>query len=329
MEKNNHILVTGAAGFIGFHFAERLLKDNFNVIGIDDINDYYDVELKKARLKILSKYKSFTFIKLDFSKTLQFKKIEKYNFSKIVHLGAQAGVRYSIDNPMQYATSNFIGTLNIYEFAKRKNINHIILASTSSVYGDSKETILKESDETDHPLSFYSATKKSTELLAHSYLATASIRTTILRFFTVYGPWGRPDMALFKFIKNIENGKTINVYNNGIMKRSFTYIDDIVDGISSAMRIKKDFSVYNLGGAKSIKLMDFIKIIEKVLNKKAKINFMPMQIGDMKETVADTSLAFRDLKFNPKVDVTVGIENTVKWYKENKSFLDNLKEAKQ
>lgn len=330
MKNKKTILVTGAAGFIGFHTCRKLLELGYNVVGIDNMSDYYDVRIKKERLKILEKNKSFDFIKLDFAnyKAL-FSKLKKYKFQKIIHLGAQAGVRYSIENPFAYANTNYIGTLNIFEYAKQNKISHVVYASTSSVYGKNEKQPFEEIDNTDRPISTYAATKKATEVLAHTYSHLFGLKTTGLRFFTVYGPWGRPDMALFKFAKNILLGKTINVYNNGDMSRSFTYIDDIVTGVVGALEAKKLFSIYNLGGADVVGLMDFVKLIEKNTGKKAKIKFLPMQAGDVKETVASTTLAEKEIEYKAKTSIEQGIKQFVDWFKENQKWLLKLKDGKQ
>jgi UDP-glucuronate 4-epimerase len=316
------ILVTGVAGFIGYHTAERLLKDGFSVIGIDNLNDYYDTKLKFERLKLLKKSKKFNFIKCDFSNWKELnKKLAKEKIEKIIHLGAQAGVRYSIENPFIYAQTNYIGTLNIFEFARRKKIPHVIFASTSSVYGINKKQPFEESDFTDSPISTYAATKKGNEVLAHTYSHLFGIKMTGLRFFTVYGPWGRPDMALFKFTKSILLGKKINVYNNGDMSRSFTYIDDIINGVVGAFGVTQSFSIFNLGGANVVGLMDFVKCIEKKVGKTALIKYLPMQAGDVKETIASTIQAEKYLHYKPETDENEGVEKFVKWFMDNKKWL--------
>lgn len=340
MQSKKTILVTGAAGFIGFSLCKKLLEKNYEVVGIDNLNDYYDVKLKQERIKELKSVMGrggaaahkgiFQFIKLDFTdfKNLN-TKLKKYNFEKIIHLGAQAGVRYSIENPFIYAQTNYIGTLNIFEFAKQNNIPHVLFASTSSVYGKNEKQPFEEFDNTDRPISTYAATKKATEVLAYTYSHLFDIKMTGLRFFTVYGPWGRPDMALFKFIKNILLGKTIDVYNNGDMQRSFTHIDNIVNGIIGTMKIKSKFEIYNFGGGETVKLLDFVKLIEKNLNVKAKINFKKMQDGDVKETVASTKKGEKDFGYKAKTDIEKGIKNSVSWFLENKKWLLKLKDGKQ
>jgi len=327
--KSKTILITGVAGFIGFHTAKKLLNENYKVVGIDNLNDYYDPLIKKKRLALL-KHKNFIFHKLDFT---NFKKINTvltgYSFSKIIHLGAQAGVRYSIENPFAYEQTNFLGTLNLLEFAKSKKIDQFILASTSSVYGKNEKQPFEESDVTDSAISTYAATKKACEVLAHTYSHLFGINVTVLRFFTVYGSWGRPDMALFKFTKNILLGKQIDVYNNGDMQRSFTYVDDVVSGIFGAVKNVERYQVYNLGGSETIKLMNFIGLIEKHLNKKAKIKFLKMQAGDVKETVASTKKAASYLHYKANTNTETGVQNFVEWFLENRNWLIKLKDGKQ
>lgn len=327
--KSKTILITGVAGFIGFHTAKKLLNENYKVVGIDNLNDYYDPIIKKKRLALL-KHKNFIFHKLDFT---NFKKINTvltgYSFSKIIHLGAQAGVRYSIENPFAYEQTNFLGTLNLLEFAKSKKIDQFILASTSSVYGKNEKQPFEESDVTDSAISTYAATKKACEVLAHTYSHLFGINVTVLRFFTVYGPWGRPDMALFKFTKNILLSKQIDVYNNGDMQRSFTYVDDIVSGIFGAVKNVERYQIYNLGGSETVKLMDFIGLIEKYLNKKAKIKFLKMQAGDVKETVASTKKADAYLHYKANTNIEMGVQNFVEWFLENRNWLIKLKDGKQ
>lgn len=331
MKKTKTILITGVAGFIGFHTAKHFLENDktVTVVGVDNLNDYYDPLIKKKRLALL-RHKNFIFHKLDFT---NFNKIQsvlgKYSFSKIIHLGAQAGVRYSIENPFAYEQTNFLGTLNLLEFAKTKKIEQFILASTSSVYGKNEKQPFEESDNTDSAISTYAATKKACEVLAHTYSHLFDINVTILRFFTVYGPWGRPDMALFKFAKNIFLGKSIEVYNNGDMQRSFTYIDDIVSGILGATKKIDRYQIYNLGGSQTVKLLDFIKHIEVCIGKKAKIKFLKMQAGDVKETVASTKKAAEYLNYVAHIEIEKGIQNFVSWFLENKSWLITLKEGKQ
>ena len=326
------IFVTGSSGFIGFHLSKKLLEIGHNVHGFDSMNNYYDVKVKKARLKILKKYKKFSFTKskLENRKTLS-NVILKFKPTIIVHLAAQAGVRYSIEKPRVYLDSNITGTYNIIELAKKVNIKHLLIASSSSVYGANKKLPFKETDKTETQLSIYAATKKSTESIAHSYSHIWKIPITMLRFFTVYGPWGRPDMALFKFTKGIINRKKIDIYNNGKMYRDFTYIDDIVNGINALInkapnlnqlgKIRNDslspvapFRILNIGNTKKVYLLDFINALEKELGKKAIRNYMPMQKGDVKMTVSDTTLLKKLTGYNPKTDYKVGIKKFLKWY---------------
>ena len=314
------ILVTGSAGFIGFHVSDYLLKNNNTVIGIDNINDYYDVNLKKSRLKILKKNKNFFFHKFDLinANKLEYL-IKKFKIKYIVHLAAQAGVRYSIENPKTYFKNNLEVFFNILEASKKNNIKHLIFASTSSVYGENKNFPLKENDNTDKPISFYAATKKSNEILAHSYSYIYNLPCTALRFFTVYGPYGRPDMALFKFTKNILENKKIQLYNNGNHSRDFTYITDIVSGIFSILKknnTKNLFNTFNIGNGNSRKLKDYLKTIEKKLNKNAKIINLPLQLGDIKKTHSDISLLNKYSNYLPETDIEEGINNFIDWYLE-------------
>ena len=326
------IFVTGSSGFIGFHLSKKLLEIGHNVHGFDSMNNYYDVKVKKARLKILKKYKKFSFTKskLENRKTLS-SVILKFKPTIIVHLAAQAGVRYSIEKPREYLDSNITGTYNIIELAKKVNIKHLLIASSSSVYGANKKLPFKETDKTETQLSIYAATKKSTESIAHSYSHIWKIPITMLRFFTVYGPWGRPDMALFKFTKGITNRKKIDIYNNGKMYRDFTYIDDIVNGINALInkvpnlnklgKIRNDslspvapFRILNIGNTKKVYLLDFINALEKELGRKAIRNYMPMQKGDVKMTVSDTTLLKKLTGYNPKVNYKTGIKKFLEWY---------------
>ena len=319
MHKKN-ILVTGCAGFVGFHLTKRLSENNYNIIGIDNLNDYYDVAIKESRLDILSNNNQFVFYKVDLCNTSELSKIFKNNkIDFIIHLAAQAGVRYSLENPSAYIDSNIIGFMNILGECKKYNLN-IIYASSSSVYGDSKQFPLSEEEICKKPLSLYGASKLFNELTAYSYSHLYNISSIGLRFFTVYGPWGRPDMALFKFTKNIIENKKIDVYNKGNHSRSFTYIDDIVDAIESLLEhyISKNnfYDVLNIGGEKSINLMDFIKTIENKLGLKAKINFMPKQLGDVEKTESDCSKITSLVNYKPKVSIEDGISNFIDWYKE-------------
>ena len=326
------IFITGSSGFIGFHVSKRYLDKGFKVCGFDSMNNYYDVGLKKSRLKILKNYKNFSFIKgnLENQKILN-KSIIKFRPSIIIHLAAQAGVRYSIKSPKVYLNSNIIGTYNLIEVAKKLKVKHLMIGSSSSVYGSNKKFPFQEIDKTDNQVSLYAATKKSTENLAHSYSSLWKLPVTVLRFFTVYGPWGRPDMAYFKFTKNIINGKKIDIYNKGKMYRDYTYVDDIVDGvfkltnkapkINNSKKYKNDslsnvapFRVLNIGNTKKIFLLDFINTLEKKLGKNAIKKFMPMQKGDVFSTLSDTSLLKRITGYNPKTKYQDGIQKFLNWY---------------
>jgi UDP-glucuronate 4-epimerase len=326
------IFLTGSSGFIGFHLSKKLLDNGHSVHGFDSMNNYYDVKLKKARYQILKKYKKFSFTKgkLENQKILS-NSIVKFKPKIIIHLAAQAGVRYSIEKPRVYLDSNITGTYNIIELAKKVNVKHLLIASSSSVYGANKKLPFKEIDKTETQLSIYAATKKSTESIAHSYSNIWKIPITMLRFFTVYGPWGRPDMALFKFTKGIINKKKIDIYNNGKMYRDFTYIDDIVNGINALInkvpnlnklgKIRNDslspvapFRILNIGNTKKVYLLDFINALEKELGRKAIRNYMPMQKGDVKMTVSDTTLLKKLTGYNPKVNYKTGIKKFLEWY---------------
>jgi UDP-glucuronate 4-epimerase len=326
------IFLTGSSGFIGFHLSKKLLDKGHNVHGFDSMNNYYDVKLKKKRYKILSTYKNFLFTKSDIENRKNLSKtILKFKPKIIIHLAAQAGVRYSIEKPRVYLDSNITGTYNIIELAKKVNVKHLLIASSSSVYGANTKLPFKENDKTETQLSIYAATKKSTESIAHSYSNIWKIPITMLRFFTVYGPWGRPDMALFKFTKGILNKKKIDIYNRGKMYRDFTYIDDIVDGISALInkaprlkqlgKIKNDslspvapFRILNIGNTHKVYLLDFINTLEKELGIKAIRNYMPMQKGDVKMTLSDTTLLKKLTGYNPKTSYKVGIKKFLKWY---------------
>ena len=312
------VIVTGAAGFIGFHTSLSLLKNKITVYGIDDLNSYYDVSLKKSRLKILKKFKSFFFIKKkieDKSLILLFK---RKKVDVIINLAAQAGVRYSLKNPYTYIDSNVLGQVNMLELAKNLKVNKFIYASSSSVYGGNKEMPFSVTQRVDNPISLYAATKKSTELIAECYSHLFKIQCVGLRFFTVYGPWGRPDMATFIFTKNILENKTIQIFNYGKMKRDFTYIDDIVQGVLGVLKIRKKFShkIYNLGNSHPEVLLEFIEVIEKNLNLKAKKTLLPIQPGDVSETFADISESKKDFNFSPKTKVSTGIPKFIDWYKD-------------
>jgi len=312
-----NFLISGSAGFIGFHLSEFLLKKKHSVLGIDDLNNYYDVRLKKSRLNLLKKYKNFFFFKkkIEDIKIVNFFKKKKIDI--IINLAAQAGVRHSLENPYVYINSNILGQVNMLELAKELKIKKYIYASSSSVYGGNKSLPFSVKDRVDNPISLYAASKKSTELIAEYYSHLYKIKSIGLRFFTVYGPWGRPDMATFIFTKNIIDGKPINIFNYGKMKRDFTYVDDIVSGIygSINLKMKKFHKVYNLGNSKSESLLKFIELIEKNLNKKAKKNFLPLQPGDVPATFADISESTKDLKFFPKTKINEGIPKFIEWFK--------------
>jgi len=319
MNKNKPIyIVTGCAGFIGYHVCESLLKKNYSVVGIDNLNNYYDIDLKLSRLKNLNKKKNkFKFHKIDIS---NFKKLEKVFFKlksfKVIHLAAQAGVRYSLTHPKTYIRSNLLGFWNILELSKKYSGKHFVFASSSSVYGDNKKSPFSEKHNTDKPIQLYAATKKSNEIIAYSYSSLHKMKVTGLRFFTVYGPWGRPDMAIYSFTKNIINNKKIDIYNKGHHYRDFTYIDDIVSGILSAThRVNKsNYEIYNIGNGKPIYLKKLILIIEKILKKKAKIIFLPRQKGDMISTYASTAKFDKSFKKN-FLPLNKGIMKFIKWYK--------------
>ena len=315
------ILVTGAAGFIGYHLIEKTLNKNKDVIGIDNINSYYDIKLKKDRIKNLKKNKKFSFYKADLSNYKKINNIVKKNKIKIIiHLAAQAGVRYSIKNTRSYFKSNLEGFFNILEVSRHNKIKHLIYASTSSVYGDSKKFPLNENDRTDQPLSFYAATKKSNEVMAHSYSYIYNLPCTGVRFFTVYGPFGRPDMALFKFTKNIINNHPIELYNKGNHLRDFTYVDDIVDGIYSLInkQSKKTipYEIFNIGNGTPKKLLDYLKHIEKNLNKISKTKNLPLQSGDIIKTHSNINKLKKYTGYKPKTDIKIGISRFIEWYKD-------------
>jgi len=313
------ILITGCCGFIGYHLTLKLLKENYDVVGIDNMNNYYDVSMKNRRLDHLSEYGNFVFHFDDISHYGSISCIfEKNDFDIVVNLAAQAGVRYSIENPSVYIQSNLVGFSNILECCRNYNVNRLIYASSSSVYGNSDDVPFKESARTDSPVSLYAATKKSNEVLAESYSTLYGIQCTGLRFFTVYGPEGRPDMAPFLFTKAIDEGKPITVFNNGNMLRDFTYVDDIVNGIVKIIEKKLDYKheIYNIGCSHPVKLMDFINEIERCLGKKAEIVFKEMQKGDVVKTYADTTKLERDFGYKPSTKLSDGIEKFIKWWKE-------------
>lgn len=304
------ILITGAAGFIGFHLSKALLLKGYNVIGLDNLNDYYDVNLKNSRLKILNEIPNFIFYKMDISEGLKIK--EKIDI--ICHLGAHPGIRPSMANPVLYEKSNILGTLQVFEYARKNNINQIVYASSSSVYGNNKNQPLKEEYENNKQLSLYAATKKTNEILAYVYYENYKINMTGLRFFTVYGPYGRPDMAIYKFVKNILENKEIDIYNHGEMKRDFTFIEDIINGILKAIEKNYEFEIFNLGRGESVYLMDLVKIIETYLGKQAKINYLPMQKGEALETLADITKAKKMLDYAPSISINEGVKEFIDWY---------------
>ena len=318
-------LVTGCAGFIGMHLTISLLKKNKSVIGIDNMNNYYDVYLKKKRLSNLKKFKKFNFKKVDIKNLNSLKKIVKdYKIDYIINLAAQAGVRYSITNPETYFENNIKGFFNILEIAKSKRVKHLVYASSSSVYGASQKKVFKESDNVDQPISFYASSKRSNELMAHSYSYIYDIPVTGIRYFSVYGPWGRPDMSLFIFTKKILSGKSIDVFNKGKMKRDFTFIDDAVNAtykiIHKIPKINRDnkickFKIFNVGGGNTISLINYIKLIEKNLGIKAKKNLKGMQLGDVKATLSNNDDLKSSVKFNPKINIKIGIKKFIDWYK--------------
>jgi len=329
------ILVTGAAGFIGFHLVKRLIDQGHEVIGLDNINDYYDVGLKESRLAILEKSSNFTFFKIDLQdKPALDNLFSTKKFDYVVNLAAQAGVRYSLTNPYAYLESNLTGFLNILEACRHNPVKHLIYASSSSVYGANRKMPFSVHDNVDHPLALYAATKKSNELMAHAYSNLYNIPTTGLRFFTVYGPYGRPDMALFLFTKAILEGKPIDVFNHGKMRRDFTYVDDIVEGIVRLIPKPPTgnpgwsgenpdpassfapYKIYNIGNNQPVELLHFIEVLESKLGRKAVKNLLPLQEGDVPETYADVDDLMQDVGFKPSTTIETGIGNFVNWYKE-------------
>ncbi|MDF0676377.1 MAG: NAD-dependent epimerase [Nitrospira sp.] len=329
------ILVTGAAGFIGFHAAMRLLERGDQVIGLDNINDYYDVRLKQARLAQLTPNERFRFVKLDLSNRQGMRDLFAGEpIRRVVHLAAQAGVRYSLTNPHAYTESNVEGFINILEGCRRSNIEHLVYASSSSVYGGNTHMPFSTHDNVDHPVSLYAATKKANELMAHCYAHLYQLPCTGLRFFTVYGPWGRPDMALFIFTKAILEGKPIEVFNQGRMKRDFTYVDDIVEGVIRTLdhpatadptwsgdrptpgTSSASARIYNIGNHRSVELLHFIEVLEQALGKKAEKKLMPLQPGDVPATYADIDDLTNDVGFKPTTPIEEGIPRFVKWYRE-------------
>ena len=325
------ILVTGAAGFIGFHLSKRLLAENYHVIGVDNLNDYYDFRLKKERLELLESYENFKFYQTDLADQESLNQIfEDHSIPIVINLAAQAGVRYSISHPQSYVHSNLVGFVNILEACRHYQVEHLLYASSSSVYGANTKTPFSTQDSVDHPVSIYAATKKANELMAHTYSHLFNIPTTGLRFFTVYGPWGRPDMAYYSFTKDIIEGNTIQVYNNGDMLRDFTFIDDIVEGIVKLFdhppipdsnrnldpsTSHAPYKIYNIGNNSPVRLMDFINTLEKLIGKKANIEFLPMQPGDVKETYADITDLQKAAGFSPAIPLEIGLGHFVDWYK--------------
>ena len=310
-------LVTGAAGFIGFHLCRSLLKDGFEVLGIDNLNDYYDPKLKNARLDIIKKYPKFKFEKVDIAHRNELTQVFKeFAPTKVVNLAAQAGVRYSLSNPYAYIDSNIVGFLNLIELCRNSDVGGLIYASSSSVYGGNTKIPFSVDDRVDNPISLYAATKKTNELIANTYSHLYGLHTTGLRFFTVYGPWGRPDMAMFLFTDKILRDEPIQVFNHGNMKRDFTYIDDIIAGTRSAINKNYKCEVFNLGNHRSEQLMDVVSLIEQNLGKKAEIEFLPMQPGDVPESFADIKKSEEMLGYKPTTTVDVGIRKFVDWYKE-------------
>ena len=335
LDSNSKILITGAAGFIGFHLSKLLLDKDYQVIGIDNLNDYYDPKLKEDRLAILRQNNSFIFHKVDLKEKPEVDKVfESYKPEYVINLAAQAGVRYSLKNPYAYVDSNLIGFMNILEACRNYPVKHLLYASSSSVYGGNKVAPFCTNHNVDHPVSLYAATKKSNELMAHTYSHLYGIPTTGLRFFTVYGPWGRPDMAYFSFTKNIIEGKPIKVFNHGNMERDFTYIDDIVEGIYKLLDLipqpnpdwdetKDDIStsfapykIYNIGNNQPVQLMKFINILEEKIGKEAEKIYMDMQPGDVLRTYADVSDLEKDIGFKPNTSLDEGLEKFVEWYKD-------------
>ncbi|WP_460115095.1 NAD-dependent epimerase [Pseudomonas sp. H2_D02] len=317
------VLVTGAAGFIGFHVAKRLCSDGHEVIGIDNLNDYYSVELKQARLAQLAQCSNFRFQRLDVADKAALTEVFAQNaFGYVIHLAAQAGVRYSIDNPDLYAQSNLVGFLNVLEACRAHRPAHLVYASSSSVYGLSERLPYATTDPVDQPVSFYAATKRANELMAHAYSHLYGIPTTGLRFFTVYGPWGRPDMAPFKFTDAILKGRPLDVYNDGAMSRDFTYIDDIVEGLVRLLPLPPTDEagvpnkVYNIGFGGPVKLLQFIECIEEALGMRAVKHFLPLQSGDVVDTWADTRELEERIDFRPQVPVPVGVQAFVDWYRD-------------
>jgi UDP-glucuronate 4-epimerase len=330
------LLVTGAAGFIGYHTARALLERGDEVVGLDNLNAYYDVELKLARLRNLERHPNFRFEKLDLAdRTAMDALFERGRFQRVVHLGAQAGVRYSAENPHVYVQSNVTGFLHVLEGCRQQAVEHLVYASTSSVYGANTAMPFVETQNVDHPLSLYAATKKANELMAHSYSSLYRLPTTGLRFFTVYGPWGRPDMALFLFTRNILAGEPIDVFNYGQHQRDFTYVDDIVHGVLAAVdhvaapdpawnsavptasTSSAPYRIYNIGNQRPVALLRYIEVLESCLGRNAVKNWLPMQAGDVPATWADVETLARDVGYRPSTDIEVGVGRFVEWYLEH------------
>lgn len=327
------ILVTGAAGFIGYHVSQRLLEQGHEVVGADNLNDYYDVNLKQARLDLLLPHPQFQFFKMDLSEKAAVSELfAAQKFERVIHLAAQPGVRYSIQNPMAYIDANILGHMNILEGCRHHNVGHLIYSSSSSVYGLNRKQPFSVEDDVDHPVSLYAATKKANELMSHSYSHLYQLPTTGLRFFTVYGPWGRPDMALFKFVKSMLDGKPIDVYNHGNMVRDFTYVGDIAEAVVRMVDVipavnndwtveeglksasSAPYKIYNVGNGQPTRLGDFIQAIETALDIKADKHYMDMQDGDVLSTCADSSELYKTIGFSPDTPVNYGVQQFVDWY---------------
>lgn len=313
------ILITGAAGFIGFHLSKLLLEEGHEVFGVDSVNGYYSTQIKQDRLNILRPFQNFSFSGIDICDRSDVEALFASNqFALVIHLAAQAGVRYSLDAPHKYAESNLIGFMNVLEASRQNQIKKFIFASSSSVYGNRTDGPFVENTNTDHPESLYAATKKANELIAYSYSKQFNMQMIGLRFFSVYGPWGRPDMAYFSFTKKIIKSETIPVFNRGEMVRDFTYIDDITTGVNNLihkMRQLPKYKIYNLGNNQPVKIMDFITTLESAIEQKAKIDFLPMQAGDVVFTCADISEAQKDFDYNPETGIKKGLKSFVMWYK--------------
>lgn len=319
MEETKPVLVTGAAGFIGFHLASRLLKEGKKVLGLDSLNDYYDVNLKKSRLALLKKNKQFDFIKMNIADRAGMEDFFKKNrFDFVLHMAAQAGVRYSLTHPHAYIESNLVGFTNILEGCRHGEVQHLIYASSSSVYGANTKIPFSEKDRVDQPISLYAATKRANELMAHTYSHLYALPTTGLRFFTVYGPWGRPDMAFFLFTKAILEGKPIAVFNHGKMRRDFTYVEDVVEAMWRILNKapRERFQIYNIGNSSPVDLMDCIGCLEERLGKKAEKNFLDLQPGDVAATFSDTSALLEAVGYKPQTSLEEGVGHFVKWYRD-------------